>query len=237
VGFEVRRIGAPTHAFDHSFQRLEELRDLGFYSSTICDIGASDGRWTRQCLEVFPRARYFCVDPLDENQPKLAKLCTTHPNVEYWQGCLGSKAGKVILNVDGDGSSVLLGHWGNRYGVQREVAEETLDDLVGRRICPQPDLIKLDVQGYELQVLRGATEVLREVQAIIAEVSFFSFHEGMPLFHQVVGELAQHGFVVYDILSLSLRPMDRAAGQTDVLFLKLTHRLRSSNRWDKNSVY
>ena len=225
------------HAFHHTFQRLAALRHLGFYPTTVCDVGASDGQWTRRCLEVFPDARYFCVDPLDENQPCLAQLSAEYPNVSYWQGCLGSRTGKAILNVDRDGSSILPGHWGNPYGVQREVTVETLDNLILRGVCPQPDLIKLDVQGYELEVLRGAARALGKTQAIIVEVSFFPFQSGMPVFHEVVEELADSGFVVCDVLSLSLRPLDGAAGQADLLFLQATHPLRADNKWDHNSVY
>lgn len=59
LGFEVQRTGDSTHAFDHTFQRLAALRDLGFYPDTIYDIGASNGRWSRRCMEIFPHAQYF----------------------------------------------------------------------------------------------------------------------------------------------------------------------------------
>jgi FkbM family methyltransferase len=236
-GLEIYRTHGPVHTFDHTFRRLGLLHELGFSPAAICDVGASDGRWSRRCLEVFQRARYFCVEPLDEHQVQLARLSAEHPNVSYWQGCLGPQAGTVILNVDGDGSSILPGHFGNLYGIQREVPVETLDNLVLKGTCPQPELIKLDVQGYELEILKGAPSALTETQAIIAEISFFPFQSGMPVFHEVVRQLAEHGFVVHDILSLSLRPLDRAAGQIDVLFLSAGHPLRSSHQWDRNSLY
>jgi FkbM family methyltransferase len=195
------------------------------------------GIWTRSCIEIFPEAQYFCVDPLDENQPFLNQLSAEYQNVRCWQGCLGPKIGTTILNVDGAGSSILLGHWGNPYGIQREVVVETLDNLILKGICLQPDLIKLDVQGYELEVLRGAEGALRKTQAIIAEVSFFPFQTSMPVFHEVVRQLAEYGFAVYDILRLSLRPLDGAPAQTDMLFLKIGHPLRSNNKWAGNSVY
>ena len=227
----------PTHAFDRTFERLKTMRDLGFSAANICDIGASDGSWCRGALRVFPRARYLCVEPLDENQRYLRLLSDEYPNVSLWQGCLGSQSGRTVINIDGVGSSILPGHWGNRYGVQREVVVDTLDNLVRREIYSQFDLIKLDVQGYELEVLKGARNTIREAQAVIAELSFFSFQKGMPLFHEVVGELSQSDFVIYDVLSLTLRPLDGAAGQADLLFLRRTHSLRQSNRWAADSIY
>ena len=86
-------------------------------------------------------------------------------------------------------------------------------------------------------MLKGATNALRKTLAIIAEVSFFSFQSGMPVFHEVVGRFAEYGFVVYDVLSLSLRPLDDAAGQADLMFLKATCPQRYSNKWTRDSIY
>ncbi|NIQ13651.1 MAG: hypothetical protein GTO02_04350, partial [Candidatus Dadabacteria bacterium] len=113
-----KKEGADGHHFSHTFQRLKVLCDLGFKPDSICDIGASDGRWSRKCQRVFPEARYFCVDPLDENLSHLAKFSSENSQVSYWHGCLGSRAGTLTMNMDGTGSSILPGHTGNLYGVQ-----------------------------------------------------------------------------------------------------------------------
>jgi FkbM family methyltransferase len=225
------------HEFDHTFGRLTWMRNRGFKPSAIVDIGASNGGWTRKCMKRYPEAKYFCVDPLEENRAGLTRLKDEEKNVDFWMGCLGAEAGKAILNVDGSGSSILTGHTGNLYGVQREVPVETLDNLVLNKVCPPPDLMKLDVQGYELEVLKGAEFSLREAEAVILESSFISFQKGMPLLHEVIGYLVEKGFVLYDILSLKIRPLDGAAAQGDLLFLKEDHPFRKSNKWDHDSVY
>ena len=70
---------------------------------------------------------------------------------------------------------------------------------------------RLLIGHYELEVLKGASASLSKVQAVIAEVCYFPFQSGMPVFHEVVGRLAEFGFVVADILSLQLRPLDGAS--------------------------
>lgn len=238
-GFEVRRIEKNyyKHGFNHTFKRVNKLKQLGFEPKVICDVGASNGRWTRKCLEIYPNGHYFLVEPLEENKLGLENLKRDFPNTNYWLGCLGATVGTVLLNADGSGTSILKGHWGNYYGEQRETSMETLDNLIQQGICPTPDFLKLDVQGYELEVLKGAVSALNSVQAIIAEVSFIRFQEAMPVFHEVVKQIAKYGFVVSDILDLSLRPLDKLAGQANLLFLENSHLLISDNKWDKDSEY
>ncbi len=225
------------HLFDRTFNRLELLRKIGFNFKTICDVGASNGAWSRQCLKIFPDADYFCVEPLDGHQLELIEFEKEYPNIKHWHGCLGESKKEGVLNVDGSGSSILRGHWNNSYGTEKEVPIETLDNFVSMGLCSAPDLIKLDVQGYELQVLSGALETLKSTQAIIAEISFFPFQTGMPVFHEVVAQLNEYGFVVSDILSLLTRPLDNMAGQADLLFIKGNHPLLADNKWDHDSIY
>ena len=226
-----------SHTYDHTFYRLKAIQKLWFTPVAICDIGASNGTWSRKCMAVFPEAFFFGVDPLEENKSHLEQLKQEHNNFDYWLGCLGSERCTAVLNVDGSGSSILTGHTDNPYGVQRQIAVETLDNLIEQGKCPQPELIKLDVQGYELEVMKGAVKALSKTQAVIVETSFISFQTGMPIVHEVVAFMVSNGFVLYDILSLKLRPLDGAAGQSDLLFLKQDHPLRSSNKWSEDSVY
>lgn len=235
VGISIGR--SHRHQFDDTFERLAHVKSLGFTPDNICDIGASNGRWTQECMKIFPASNYFLVDPLDTNEPFLKEFAAKEKTVRYWKGCLGASKGFCTLNVDGDGSSVLGGHTGNSYGASKVVAMEMLDNLIESGFAVPPNLIKIDVQGYELEVLKGAQNALTTTEAIILEISFFPFQENMPVFHEVIGKLAEYGFIVYDILALNMRPLDYAAGQTDILFLKSNHNLIKNNHWSSDSIY
>jgi hypothetical protein len=90
--------------------------------------------------------------------------------------------------------------------------------LVAREKLPTPDLLKLDVQGYELEVLRGAEATLRQTRAVLCEVSFREFYTGQPLFTEVVAYLGARGFTLHALAEGTA--LGAPLVQADALFLK-----------------
>ena len=118
----------------------------------------------------------------------------------------------------------------------RKVSVETLDGLAGQgKIVEAPDLAKLDVQGFELEVLKGATKALRGTSMFILEVSLFEFWKGQPILAEVVAFMDQHGYVLYDVPGVYRRRLDGALGQVDFAFVPRSSSLRVSNMWDPPS--
>jgi hypothetical protein len=112
----------------------------------------------------------------------------------------------------------------------------TLDRLVSKMGLPDPDLIKLDLQGYELECLRGASRCLQHAEAVLLEVSFIPFQNGMPLIGEVIPFMGERGFRVYDISALWHRPLDGALAQGDFLFLSERSKLLEDKRWSSEGV-
>ena len=108
-----------------------------------------------------------------------------------------------------------------------------LDKLITQRQMPWPDLIKLDLQGFELDALRGSEQCLQHGQAVLLEVSFFEIQKGMSLAGEVIDFMRQRGFRIYDILALWHRPLDGALAQGDFLFLKEGHPLLRDESWER----
>jgi hypothetical protein len=112
-------------------------------------------------------------------------------------------------------------------GQPRTIASVTLDALVQKEHLHGSYLVKIDVQGAELDVLKGAEELCMHTECFILEVSLFrSFVHGADLYDVVV-YMKERGFVVYDIASLLYRPFDNALCQMDIVFVRETGPLRS----------
>jgi FkbM family methyltransferase len=202
---------------------LQQLQALGFAPATVFDVGAAFGDFARECQGVFPDARFVLIEPLEEYGPSLATTLETLPGAVLVNAAAAATEGAITLNVHGDlvGSSLYLEQEDSAVnGQPRSVAAVTLDELRSERGLKGPFLIKIDVQGAELDVLAGAADTLRETEYVVLEVSFFEFFRGGPLFHDVIAFMQAQGFVAYDVFGFQYRPLDGALSQADVSFVR-----------------
>ncbi|MDH4242064.1 MAG: FkbM family methyltransferase [Phycisphaerae bacterium] len=203
---------------------LQHVRSMGFVPATVIDVGAAYGAFTRQCRSVFPASRFILIEPLVEYQPALKKLTDEMPAIHCVTAVAAAHAGEAVLNVHPDlvGSSLLSEVEKNTQvnGVPRAVRAITLDGLIEETGAEGPFLLKADVQGAELEVLRGAERMLADTECILLEISLFRFFEGGPDLSDAVAYMKARGFVVYDISGFQYRPLDNALAQVDVTFVK-----------------
>ena len=209
---------------------LRRVRDQGVVPREIVDVGASDGCWTRDCLRVFPDARYLLIEPLPQHAGALADLRARHPNVAVWQGGLASAPGELDLLAHGDQSSFLASDSFHAHGAQR-VEVRTLDSFLDTPALRAPDLIKADVQGFELEVLRGAKKCLERAQLLLLEVSYRRMYRDLPLAHEVIAFVGGAGFRIYDVCTYAGRPSDGELMQSDILFAAEGSPLFANEAW------
>jgi hypothetical protein len=110
---------------------------------------------------------------------------------------------------------------------------QTLDEVVANYPSfYDTDFIKLDVQGYELEVLKGAQRTLNTTELVLMEVSFMQINEGAPLVHDVINFMHERDFQAYDVCSFIRRPLDRALWQSDFIFVRKDSRLLSRSSFN-----
>lgn len=211
---------------------LEEIRNYGVQIKSVIDIGASTGVWTTECMQVFPKSDYLLIDPLKENSPVLKSFSDRHPRCRYWNGAIGSSEGELEMHVHGDRSSFFECELKNNGLTNYSVNMRTLDNLVDQLGFPPPDLIKADVQGYELEVLKGAVRCLRDCKILLLECSIQEVYSGIPLAAEVIQYAFSQGFHIYDICSYAQRPKDGKLAQADIVFAKSSCSQLFSTGWN-----
>jgi FkbM family methyltransferase len=198
---------------------LLRLKALGFQPATIYDIGAYRGGWTRLASEVFPDAAFILFEANADNAPHLAGL--RHFTVAL-SGGDGEKP--LYLPREGDATGTSLyretsAHYEAGNLLVRTVATARLDTLVAAERLPPADLIKIDVQGAELDVIAGAKTALSRCEALIAELSFAGYNKDAPLIGETLPAITQLGFRCVDICELHRADAGNVL-QADFLFVK-----------------
>jgi len=239
TGYEFKKIGfkpkAP--AFSEMISLLEALKKRGLNCKTIMDVGANKTEWSRMAKKIYAAANFVLIEPQIEMKENLDRFCQEFKGSTYFLAGAGAKKEELTLTVWDDlaGSSFLpaVDTTLKDSGKQRQIEIITIDGLIASSKIDPPELIKLDIQGFELEALKGAEKTFGYTEAYILEVSLFTFDgtPGMPILSDVVNFMLARDYVVYDFPGLSRRPSDGALGQCDICFVKRNGFLRSSNKW------
>ena len=184
-----------------SFGVARSLREYGPSFRTIIDGGANAGQFARAAHETFPAARVYCFEPLPNLAAQLRETFNDDSRVSVHCGALASEAGKLTFfqHAYSHMSSILRPLGGGGATTPGEVTEieveaMVLDEVLDVDSLESPILLKLDLQGAEIDALHGATSLLKRVDQVLVETSFKASYEGEPLFHQVLELLEGRGF-------------------------------------------
>jgi FkbM family methyltransferase len=210
---------------------LTRMKKIGFQPGIIVDIGAYAGEFTTLVKNVFPKACVLMVEPLPGMQDELARICASDRTISLRQTLLGRQNQLAVPFHTSETASSVLGDTGNATDPSISLPMTTLDTLTVDTPFEEPDLLKLDVQGYELEVLRGGERTLASAQAVLMEVNLIEIYTGAPLIHDVIAFMVQREFRVYDVCTFYRRPLDSALWQMDLLFLSKTSPLLASRHW------
>lgn len=217
---------------------LARLSAAGFRPERILDVGASDGKFADEAWQHWPEARIHCFEPEPEYVAKLRLRAASDPRLSVCGALVGASAQREHVYYHLMGGSTVYQENTDRpenpistCGPPRSARMVTLDDYCAeQRVLPE--FLKIDVQGYELEVLRGGERVLESVEVILSEVNHTELFKGVPLAADLIGWIAKRGFALHDICHFIRRPRDGVLWQTDMIFVRHTSKLRALKRGD-----
>jgi FkbM family methyltransferase len=192
----------------------------------IVDVGANIGQFAYMISRVCPGVPVYSLEPDAGCQAELQQTFRRHqiPG-RIFPLAAAEREGEATLHVEGEstGNSLLPGiQRGAGSAPVQTVRTATLDGLLAGFGTSGRILLKLDVQGFELQALAGATRLLERCRALIVEVSFESAYRGGAAAHEVMEHLARQGFRLQGILDTLRHGRERACAlrEADLLYVK-----------------
>ena len=219
------KLGVPGQ--EYTFKRLKKA---GYQPKLVLDIGAYEGSWAISFSTIFPKVKILMLEGQESKKDTLQQKSAVNKQLDFKIALLGSAEKKVEFNIYETASSVLKEN--NETGARIEIRTlTTLDNITINTAFAQPDFIKIDTQGYELEILKGAEKTIQHTQFILLEVSLIDIYKSCPLVSEVVAFMQAKGFVLYDICSLMHRPLDKSLYQSDFLFVKEDSNFRANKRW------
>jgi FkbM family methyltransferase len=197
---------------------------------TVIDVGANVGQFGTRIREAGYRGRIISFEPLARAFAGLAAATDGDPRWDCHRLALGARAGHETLHVSADleASSILamedrhVRHWPPSAYVGAEAVEVVALDAVAPSLLPERGrlYVKLDVQGYELEVLRGAEEVLARAELLEAELSLVPLYRGGPLYREVLDHIERRGFELVSVEGITEEPETGHMLQVDAVLAR-----------------
>jgi len=207
------------------FDKINILKQKGYYPDIILDIGAHHGNWTNSMQQIFNSSKYYLFEAI--HYPQLDQFQNNH-FIKVFNILLNDKIEQVNwYQMKNTGDSMFkeqTHHFNNCEIIQRETIDLNTFLLQNNLLHEFNNiLIKIDCQGAEIPILKGSTSILEKTNFIILEIPFFGqYNEGVPNFLEHITFMNTIGFVVYDIIDNHY--FNNFNMQVDILFINKNHK-------------
>lgn len=168
-------------------------------ANVIFDVGANIGQTAWGLSRYFPEANKYCFEPQTKAYSELSKNYGRQKNFNLAQIALGDMDGFQELKVFASSELNTLGSIAKdnhlKYHTE-EICVQKLDSFCAQNHIEQIDILKIDVQGWEMQVLAGGKRMIEEnrIRIVKAEVEFTSTGSDVTLFTELHAFMDQNGF-------------------------------------------
>lgn len=218
-GYEMKMIGSPPRGYAHFLNRVV---NFGAFPKTVFDVGVATG--TPWLYDAFPGAHFVLLEPQSEFEPALEEICNRIDAEYHLVGVGSSERYQPIYRLMSSptGSSFLPPNALNEqtWGASEASGKLHVVPLDHFHMLPAPFFLKIDTEGYELEVLRGATKVLAKTDVILMEVAITQRQLDEPGLIEIGVFLESHGFHLVDFPMLAQQGTGGPLMYVDVAFAR-----------------
>ena len=197
----------------------------------VLDVGANEGQFASGLFERGFAGRVVSFEPLAALHARLVERSAGHPGWEISERCcLGDREGEVVVQVANESiASSLVATTpemerfapGSRYVAEERAPIHRLDTLAPALLRgSRAPVLKIDVQGFEEQVLAGAHETLPRLAGLQLELSLVRLYDGQALFSQLLRDVEARGFDLYHLCPAFVDVRDGRWLQADAVFFR-----------------
>lgn len=201
----------------------------GLQLDTVIDIGANRGQFALCMRRLYPRAQIFSFEPLQKPAATYKRLFAGDPLARLFNTAIAPQSGSAAMHVsqwDVSSSLLPIGQaQQDNFPFTREARRETvqtatLAECIGAAAITGRTLLKLDVQGFELEALQGCDGLLASCAFVYVEVSFVELYVGQALATDIVAFLLARGFALRCVANVSTGRSGKPI-QADFLFARV----------------
>lgn len=223
--YKLRKKGFNSHFYETLIGDFYQELNI----ETIFDIGSNTGQSIITFHKAFPKAKIHAFEPLPDCYRVLAKNINGINNIILHNVAIGDEIGNIVFeeNEYSASSSILPmtdEHIKNfpftKNRKQTKVKVETLDNIFKADKDIKKLLVKIDVQGYEKQVLLGGKTVINQAEILIVETSFESLYKDQCLFYDIYKLLESMNFKYIGAFDQLISPKSNKILQQDAIFIK-----------------
>ncbi|WP_298287506.1 FkbM family methyltransferase [uncultured Lutibacter sp.] len=226
-GYKIHKYSTPTIVYKNNTTftmqaAIKRCVARGVNANTVIDVGASDGRWSKACMDIIPNAKYLLVEAQEAHKKGLDQLKKENTNVSYVLAAAGKKNGTIYFN-----NKDLFGGLASETNLEEncvKVPMICLDSEIEKRNLKPPYVLKLDTHGFEIPILEGAKNILKQAQLVIIETYNYKLTNTSLKYYEMCMYMEKLGFSSVEMVDFMLRTYDDTFWQMDTFFVPTTNK-------------
>jgi len=201
---------------------LEKIKNY-FIPESILDIGANVGQFYNEIKKIFPNSYYYLIEGNDSCKVVLetlnvdysiSLLSDTEKEVDFYvrkhePRCTGNSIYRENTSFYDDDQIIIL-----------KKQTKTLSNILNNKVF---DLIKIDVQGSEIDIINGGLDIFKNAKGVLMEISLVEYNQNAPVKEFVYEYMSNMGFIPIETIGNINHPITHELIQQDILFLNQKH--------------